>query len=344
MAATSNPPSGEDVAADSPVMHFFSPPTANYTRIPNEFFDKILPEIKSLSELKVTLVIMRATFGYQESERLLTIDTLMERTGMARPSVVDGAKRAMERGYFGRRRVQKGYVYGARVKAESSGTSPAESKSPEPKKVQEPGGPSNKGKKQEKETLPVGENVEEKILAFWLALDPSKKPAEYKLTKKRKKAIDGRLADSSKQEIREALEGQWHDPWCQETGKLDLEYALRDRDHLEDFRDRRRKQVARSNGASSNGNGQAPTAHPEYNTTAPNMTRLTIRLIDDNGPLTANQIHSAIGTAPKGDLAATLESTRERLMQMVEDGDCVYEPSNVSSGEGTYGRPGAEAI
>lgn len=186
----------------------------------------------------------------------------------------------------------------------------------------------------------VKERVQ-KAFDYWLTIiDDGVDSKRYKLTKERERALKGRLKDSDPEEIRDAMLGAWSDPWCQEKGKWDIAYCLRTRTLLEDFRDRRQRQLAGSNGASANGNGQPPSAHPEYDTTAPNMTRLTIRLIDDNGPLTANQIHNAIGTSPNGDLASTLESTRERLMQMVEDGDCVYEPSNVSSGEGAYARPG----
>lgn len=109
----------------------------------------------------------------------------------------------------------------------------------------EPEKPKKNSKSQEAKT---GEDAEveqraERVFAYWLKLDPKKNPAEYKLTDKRRKAIVARLGDSTAEEIRDALLGQWHDPWCQETGKLDCEYSLRSRELLEDFRDRRRRQA-----------------------------------------------------------------------------------------------------
>jgi hypothetical protein len=70
----------------------------NYTQTPNEFFDKLLSEIDSLSELKVTLVIIRQTIGWHKKKASLSITRLMELTGMARHSVIDGVRAAEERG------------------------------------------------------------------------------------------------------------------------------------------------------------------------------------------------------------------------------------------------------
>lgn len=90
-------------------------PPPNYTQAPNAFFDDILPEITSLSELKVTLAIMRQTFGWHKAEDRISLSQLEELTGLSRESVADGIKRAMKRGTVGRRKVGQGYVYGLRV-------------------------------------------------------------------------------------------------------------------------------------------------------------------------------------------------------------------------------------
>lgn len=44
-----------------PFVGFASP---NYTQTPNDFFDDLMKGIDDLSELKVTLVALRQTFGY----------------------------------------------------------------------------------------------------------------------------------------------------------------------------------------------------------------------------------------------------------------------------------------
>ncbi len=95
-------------------------PAPNYTQAPNAFFDDILPEITSLSELKVTLAIMRQTFGWHKAEDRISLSQLEELTGLSRESVADGIKRAMKRGTVGRRKVGQGYVYGLRVTSQES--------------------------------------------------------------------------------------------------------------------------------------------------------------------------------------------------------------------------------
>lgn len=78
----------------------------NYTQAPNLFFDEHLSEIKSLAELKVTLVIFRNTIGWHEDTVDMTTAELMKATGMSRPSVVEGVRLALGRGTI--KRVQKG--------------------------------------------------------------------------------------------------------------------------------------------------------------------------------------------------------------------------------------------
>lgn len=86
-------------------------PRPNYTQTPNTFFDDLLAAIDSLSELKVTLAIIRATFGWQQAEAELTLTDLEKRTGLTRSSVNTGLKAAMKRGTISRRKVSKSYAY-----------------------------------------------------------------------------------------------------------------------------------------------------------------------------------------------------------------------------------------
>lgn len=78
-------------------------PPPNYTQAPNVLLDELLPEIKSLAELKVTLVVVRHTIGWHESESKLSLADLEQRTGMSRQSVIDGIKKGLERGTLERR-------------------------------------------------------------------------------------------------------------------------------------------------------------------------------------------------------------------------------------------------
>lgn len=93
-----------------------------FTPIPNEFFDEVLPNIKSLAELKVILAVFRRTYGwvshidpktgqpvYKEEESISMRD-LQKMTGLSSASCVEGVKRALEDGYL--ERVQKGTFQG----------------------------------------------------------------------------------------------------------------------------------------------------------------------------------------------------------------------------------------
>lgn len=97
-----------------------SVPEPNYTQAPNFFFDHIMLEITSTAELKVTLAVIRQTFGYHRKEDLLSLSRLQELTGLSRESVADGIQRALQRGYVGRRKVGQSYVYGLRVASQDS--------------------------------------------------------------------------------------------------------------------------------------------------------------------------------------------------------------------------------
>lgn len=87
----------------------------NYTQAPNVFFDQHLPEIKSMAELKVTLLVFRGTFGWHEKEVDLTIVEMMKQGGMARQTVLDGVQLALERGTIRRRKSGRSFAYEANV-------------------------------------------------------------------------------------------------------------------------------------------------------------------------------------------------------------------------------------
>ena len=93
-----------------------------YTQIPNEFFDEVLGNVKSLSELKVLLAIFRKTYGWVshidpqtgqpvfKEEDAISMSQFAKLTGLSTPSCVDGVKRAMEDGYI--QRVREGSFHG----------------------------------------------------------------------------------------------------------------------------------------------------------------------------------------------------------------------------------------
>lgn len=78
-------------------------PPPNYTQTPNVYFDKWLPAIKSMSELKVVNVIIRNTFGWHEEETSLTLTDIQTLADISRASAVDGVKRALDHGYINSR-------------------------------------------------------------------------------------------------------------------------------------------------------------------------------------------------------------------------------------------------
>lgn len=88
----------------------------NYTPTPNVWLDEIMPRIDTIAEMKVTLAIMRATFGWAEGsgrklEDKLSWSQLVKKTKLSRQSVINGLKAGMERGSIGRKKDGKGYKY-----------------------------------------------------------------------------------------------------------------------------------------------------------------------------------------------------------------------------------------
>lgn len=61
-----------------------------YTQIPNDLFDRWLPEL-TLVELKVLMAVLRDTLGFQRNQTRLSITDLEKATGLSRQGVLDGA-------------------------------------------------------------------------------------------------------------------------------------------------------------------------------------------------------------------------------------------------------------
>lgn len=76
----------------------------NYTQTPNQFFDRLLAEIDSMAELKVTLAAIRFTFGFHRLEAEMSLSFMERATGLSRPMVIQGVRRAVERGTIVRNR------------------------------------------------------------------------------------------------------------------------------------------------------------------------------------------------------------------------------------------------
>lgn len=74
-----------------------------WTQMPNRLIDELLPDIKSLAELKVVLIVIRSTVGYHEEEEQLSLKDLCDRGGMVRNSAIEGVKRALASGTIVRR-------------------------------------------------------------------------------------------------------------------------------------------------------------------------------------------------------------------------------------------------
>jgi hypothetical protein len=92
---------------------FSSPEDANFTRIPNDWFD-ICAKIKNLAELKIVLYLIRHTWGFHEYDKFkrISIDEFAhgrkhkggkrmdDGTGLGLTAVKDGIRRAKEHGYI----------------------------------------------------------------------------------------------------------------------------------------------------------------------------------------------------------------------------------------------------
>jgi phage replication O-like protein O len=87
----------------------------NYTKTPNVFFDDLLPQIESLTELKVTLAILRKTNGWQKTQDTLSLSLLQTLTGLSRQGVLNGIEEGMKRGTITRKEQGQSFSYGLKI-------------------------------------------------------------------------------------------------------------------------------------------------------------------------------------------------------------------------------------
>lgn len=92
----------------------FPYPEQNWSKLPHQFIDQHLADIRTVSELKVVLYVLRHTWGFQEFGQVkqLTTDEFMHGrrrrdgsrmdrgTGLSNRSVVEGLRRAVDHGYL----------------------------------------------------------------------------------------------------------------------------------------------------------------------------------------------------------------------------------------------------
>ena len=81
--------------ADDPNFKGFRAP--QYTQVPNEVFDHLLPDMDE-TELRVTLVAIRKTLGWHKVRDAISLSTFVELTGLSRQGVLDGIEKAKSRG------------------------------------------------------------------------------------------------------------------------------------------------------------------------------------------------------------------------------------------------------
>ncbi len=146
----------------------FDEPQANYSKLPHALIDE-LPQINSVSELKVILYILRHTWGFQDSEKKITIDEFSNGRkrsdgsrmdsgcGITGNSVRAGLDAAIEHGYIivdedasDLARIKRWYSINSRGAKLASRGAKVE---PLPSKVEPRTEKETSGKKPEKETF-----------------------------------------------------------------------------------------------------------------------------------------------------------------------------------------------
>ena len=105
-------PEVEPLADDDPnTFAGFEEPKENWSKLPHALIGA-LPQVSTISELKVILYILRHTWGYHESERRISLDEFRhgrkrrdgtridDGTGLSTNSIKDGIKRAVAGGFI----------------------------------------------------------------------------------------------------------------------------------------------------------------------------------------------------------------------------------------------------
>jgi hypothetical protein len=75
-------------------------PEPFHTQTPNNFFDMV-PDMSN-AELRVTLIMIRNTFGWQRDHFEMSVTKLAKAAGLSRQAALDGAMAAQKRGTFKR--------------------------------------------------------------------------------------------------------------------------------------------------------------------------------------------------------------------------------------------------
>lgn len=130
----------------------------NHTQTPNSLF-AALPEIKSVSELKVILAIVRRTFGWHKESDKISLSQLEADTGLTRESVSQGVQAALEHEYIIRKPAGQGHVYKLKLVGKTDQSEKPTSQEIRPKVVKDSdqqvvgnSDPQKKATKEKKET------------------------------------------------------------------------------------------------------------------------------------------------------------------------------------------------
>ncbi|GAA0508649.1 hypothetical protein [Deinococcus depolymerans] len=118
----------------------FSAP--NYTQTPNELF-ALQADMKE-AELRVTLAIVRATFGWNAGGQLahLTLDMLMADTGLSKQGVMNGVNAGKARGTLAVLKQGKEVYYGLSISQDGAAAAGAKGQPSRPKLIAPDGQPS----------------------------------------------------------------------------------------------------------------------------------------------------------------------------------------------------------
>ena len=82
----------------------------NFTQTPNLLFDEQMA-VMGNAELRVTLAIVRQTFGWHKESDVISLSQLIKMTGLSRQGVVDGVKEGLERGTIKRYPEGQSFTY-----------------------------------------------------------------------------------------------------------------------------------------------------------------------------------------------------------------------------------------
>ncbi len=98
-----------------PNLKLILPPSPGWTRVPNYLLDRLLPNLKD-SELRVLLVVLRQTYGWQQPNRKVNLRYryLIKKTGRQSEALAR-ALRSLE---------ERGLIHTIKFPAQQSGSNP----------------------------------------------------------------------------------------------------------------------------------------------------------------------------------------------------------------------------